>query len=52
MSAFQVLQIVRDGYESLKLKLLHECVDVVERYSDRPEKNFFASVVCDLSIGI
>lgn len=38
----QVLEVVRNNYESLTLKL-HDCLDQYERYSEKPEEAAFFS---------
>ncbi|CAD5118074.1 DgyrCDS6813 [Dimorphilus gyrociliatus] len=41
----QVLEVVRNNYESLTLKL-HDCLDQYERYSEKPEEAaFFSNMV-------
>lgn len=46
----QVLEVVRNNYDSLTLKL-HDSLDQYEKYAEKPQHaNFFANMVCRSSL--
>lgn len=46
----QVLEVVRNNYDSLTLKL-HDSLDQYEKYAEKPQHaNFFTNMVRDISV--